>query len=62
MKEIKAPIVYKNGYFWDANNHMIAQMRGWGWIQYKGTAEEAADIQDSIGRFIAEAINEKLNK
>jgi hypothetical protein len=62
VKYIKAPVRYKNGYFWDANNLMIAHMRGWGWIQYKGDQEKAAAIQDEIGEFIAQAITDKLRK
>jgi hypothetical protein len=55
-KEIKLPIRFDKmgGYFWDADNHMIAMMRGWGWIQYKDNPEE---LQDSIGEWIAECIN-----
>ena len=42
---------------------MLADVRGWGAIQnlFK-TGEEACAFQDSIGEFIAEAINEKLER
>ena len=38
----------------DSDNKMIAQVRGWGRIQYMDNPEEK---QDMIGRFIAEAMN-----
>ena len=49
--------VDKNGY-----HQMIAEVRGWGAIQnlFK-TEQEAAEFQDNLGRFIADAINEKLS-
>lgn len=53
-KEVKLPIKFYGGYFHDADGHMIAQMRGWGWIQYLENAEE---LQDSIGEWIAWKIN-----
>jgi len=41
----------------------ILDVRGWGAIQHLfKTEKEAMDFQDSLGAFIAEAINEKLNK
>lgn len=59
-------------YFWiTANNDMkmLAELRGWGSIQYlfkdkSGIIDEhlAAKFQDEIGEFIAEAINEKIEK
>ena len=57
------------GYFWgtDKNGHqqMIGEIRGWGAIQnlphLKGKPiKEAEDFQDEVGRWIADAINEKL--
>ena len=55
------------GYFWvrskEHGEQMIAQIRGWGAIQklFK-TEEEARLFQDKLGRFIADAINEKLDR
>ena len=42
---------------------LLADIRGWGAIQnlFK-TVEEAAKFQDEIGRFITDAINEKIQK
>lgn len=52
-----------SGYLFDQKGNMIAEVRGWGRIQHLfKTAEEAAQFQDKIGAFIAEAINEKLKK
>lgn len=56
---IKLPVRFDEmgGYFWDADDRMIAQVRGWGRLQYLPDAEKK---QDNIGKFIAEAINTKL--
>lgn len=43
--------------FLDAENKHIADIRGWGFIQYLDSPEKQ---QDSMGEFIAQAINEKL--
>ncbi|MCK9461445.1 MAG: hypothetical protein M0R80_17580 [Proteobacteria bacterium] len=64
-KEIKireiiiAPIRFdkEGGSFWDSKNNMIADLRGWGRIQYLPNPEQT---QDEIGYFIADAITEKL--
>lgn len=58
---IAAPVAYSRlgTYINDANDKMIADVRGWGWIQKLAYAE---DIQDGIGQFIADAINEKLER
>ncbi len=38
-------------------------VRGWGSIQYMfDSPDDAIKFQDDVGRFVAEAINEKLNK
>ena len=57
---IKYPVRYdEHGqYIWDADNHMILSIRGWGRLQY---LENGAEKQDEIGQFVADAINEKLN-
>ncbi len=40
---------------------MIAEVRGWGAIQHLfKTLPEAEQFQDDLGRFIADAINDKL--
>lgn len=59
-------------YFWinlkNGGCQMLAEMRGWGAIQNmfmktgKLNEEEAAKYQDEIGDWIAEAINEKLER
>ncbi len=40
---------------------MIADVRGGGWIQYL-KVDDPELVQDNIGKFIAEAINEKLTR
>jgi hypothetical protein len=47
------------GYIFDANNQMIGEVRGWGKLQYLPDAEE---LQDALGQFIVDAINEKWEK
>ena len=63
---------YGKGYFWgrqkDGDNQLIAEIRGYGAIQ--GLFKEDGDydfrkidnFQDRMGKFIAEAINEKLER
>jgi hypothetical protein len=41
----------------------VLSIRGWGAIQHLfENSEEAAEFQDELGNFIAEAINEKIEK
>ena len=58
-------------YFWinetKGGCQMLAEMRGWGHIQNmfpitKEGQEAAANYQDEIGDWIAEAINEKIER
>jgi len=55
-------------YFWsqkgqDGGSEMVAQLRGWGAIQQQfGTHKECAEFQDQVGKFIADAINEKVQR
>jgi hypothetical protein len=42
---------------------MVANIRGWGRIQNEFKTEaEAADFQDKVGKFIVEAIREKIKR
>ena len=41
----------------DAENNLVADVRGWGRISHLDRAEER---QDAIGQFIADAMNEKI--
>jgi hypothetical protein len=43
----------------DEDNNHILDIRGWGRLQYM---EDGEELQDSIGCFIVDAINEKLDK
>lgn len=58
-KLIKSPVEFVRGYIHDAEGNVIMQVRGWGRLQYLKNPEEK---QDAIGRFVADAINEKLNR
>ena len=61
----KLPIAYPVSYsdlgvyINDAQGKMIADIRGWGWMEKFDNPE---GLQDSVGRFIADAINEKLSE
>lgn len=74
---ITGQVEYDNDgqYFWikDLNGkiQMLAELRGYGAIQNlkkgkgaidKLTVNEANDFQDMVGRWVAEAINEKLER
>ncbi len=63
---------YGSGYLWGVNkkgeSQMIGEVRGWGSIQnlFKNKdgsldEEKAENFQDEMGKFIAEAITEKLS-
>ena len=64
-EEIKKVIIYPvryepmGQYIFDAKDNVVANIRGWGRIQYLPKPEET---QDTIGEYIAQAINEKLSK
>jgi hypothetical protein len=44
--------------------HHVVDIRGWGEIQnlFNLDQKKAAEFQDEVGKFVAEAINEKLTK
>jgi|LauGreDrversion4_2_1035121.scaffolds.fasta_scaffold268037_5 hypothetical protein len=45
----------------DGGSQMVGEIRGWGALQNEFETEiEAAVFQDTVGKFIAEAINEKI--
>jgi hypothetical protein len=47
----------------DGGSQMIGEVRGWGALQNEfNTMEEASKFQDEVGKFIAEAINEKVQR
>lgn len=60
-KLIKAPVEYirMGTAIFDADFNRVCDVRGWGRISYM---ENPEDKQDSMGRFIAKAINEKLER
>lgn len=44
-------------------SQMVCDIRGWGALQHEfDTMEEAEKFQDKVGQFIAQAINEKLQR
>lgn len=61
MDNVKYPVKYSSlgTYIYDADDKMIADVRGWGWIQKLDQPEKT---QDEIGQFIVDAINEKMEK
>jgi len=48
-----------SGYILDATDQMVGEVRAWGMLQYHKNPEE---LQDALGRFMADAINEKWEK
>ena len=47
----------------EGGSQMIGEVRGWGALQQEfATIEEAAQFQDEVGKFIAEAIKEKIER
>lgn len=45
------------------NEQLLCDIRGWGAIQYMfKTHEDGMRFQDTIGQFIADAINEKIER
>jgi len=63
----KAKFDEDGGYIWgvypDEGMQMLIQIRGWGAIQnIRNLKGKHALFQDFMGRFIADAINEKLEK
>ena len=47
----------------DGSSQVIAEIRGWGAIQHLfKTKEEAEQFQDEVGKFIVEAIREKIER
>jgi len=47
----------------DGDIQMVGEIRGWGAIQQLfGTHKECEEFQDQIGKFIADAINEKVQR
>jgi len=54
-------------HIWSKDNEgdiqKIADIRGWGGIQQLfGTHKECEEFQDEVGKFIADAINEKVQR
>ena len=47
----------------DGGNQLIADIRGWSVLQHLfKTHEEAVAFQDEVGKFIVEAIREKIER
>lgn len=54
---IVGPVTHIAGGIWDADNFHVADIRGWGRLQY---FENGDDLQDKIAEWVVSAINEKL--
>lgn len=70
---INGKVTYDNEgqYFWINSGHdgmqMLGELRGWGAIQHlfplnEQGQKDAGKFQDEIGEFVAEAINEKIQR
>lgn len=59
---------YGGQYLWskqndDGGSQMVGEVRGWGALQHEfKNIEEAEKFQDEVGKFIADAINEKIDR
>lgn len=57
---IKFPVAHAlDGYLHDADGNMVANIRGWGWIQY---LPKSAKVHDAWIKFVVDAINEKAKR
>lgn len=54
------PIRYEgaSGYIFDNKERMMADIRAWGYLQYKENGEL---LQDTLGEMFADAFNEKYS-
>jgi len=69
---IHGPVTYDQDgtYLWINTNKngvlMLGEIRGWGHIQnipeFKGDLDAAAKFQDEVGKFVADAVNEKIKR
>lgn len=48
-----------NCMLWDEDSNHICDIRGWGRLQYY---ERGDELQDKMAQFVADAINEKLER
>lgn len=58
----KAPFTYDEyggGYIWDADNNMVGETRGWGYLQ---KLKDGAKIQDNVGKLIVELLNKQYEQ
>ncbi|MCW3106434.1 MAG: hypothetical protein JWQ09_940 [Segetibacter sp.] len=57
---LKFPLIYdpETVTIFDADNKMVANIRGWGWIQKLPNPHQ---FQDKIGEMMVEAFNDKYN-
>jgi hypothetical protein len=58
QEAVKFPLVFESGFIWDANDHHILDLRGWGCLQHhsKGT-DAAVALQHAIGIWIVKTLN-----
>ena len=56
----KSQIIFSKAKFF---TEMCCQIKGWSSIcQFYDTKDQAAQFQDEVGKFIADAINEKIKR
>lgn len=70
-EHIKFPVRYDDAgqMVWDADSHLILDIRGWGRLQYEIVGGQRVvnerrgiEIQDQIGTFVVASMNEKFNR
>ena len=61
-KAIMFPLEIHGGRIIDSSGRMIAEVRGWGWIQYIDHGPKAEKFQDDLGQWIVKSLNEAYEK
>jgi len=58
MQYVDLPVKYvsEGTHIEDSKGKMLLDVRGWGWIQH--LEEEGEPMQDALGEYLAEKINE----
>jgi len=61
LEVVKLPLRYDDygQMIFDSNGNLFIEVRGWGKFQYKDNGQE---VQDSFGKMITDAFNEKYTK
>lgn len=63
-QNIKLPVWYDSvtQVIMDAEDKLVCEIRGWGWIQYGRTEPGGMIYQDTIGKALADGFNKEFKK